>query len=283
MKKQNSSSLDKYLDDDVACAYETRIPEGFSSRNLAFLPFIFGIGLCGIGIFMAHDASLGKVAFWSNPMVLFGVGLALYCNVVGLSMLLGRWKWTAMQSGLLMVGCLPALYYAFSGASLVDILLYGSAPFEIKTLVFVFSFGWNSYWVFVSVCGCRAIWADESLRQSVWINYKNAVVYRRSGAKAAMDKVGIKIHPNNLTMVLVFLLIIPIIWWRNELSGLFGVPLVHVIGILGQSVMVIGWIAAALAFMLMIYYPLKIKRATGKPVLFDMMTRATAPIPSQGS
>jgi len=281
MNKPKSNGPDKYLNGDVACAYETRIPEGFSSRNLAFLPFIFGLLVCGIGVFMAHDAAMGKVAFWSNPVVLFGVGLAFYCNLLGLSMFFFRWQWTATQSGLLMIGCLPTVYYAFSGAGLADILIYGIAPRETKILIFVLSFAWNAYWVFVTVRGCKAIWSDESLRQSVWVKYKNATIYRRSGAKAAMDKLGIKIHPNTLTMVLTILFLIPLFWWRTEISAVFGVPIVHIVGVLGQSVMVMGWIAAALAFMLMIYYPLKIKRATGKPVLFDMKTRANDPIPPQ--
>lgn len=278
MKKQNNSGLNKYLDDEVACAYETRIPEGHSSRDWAFLPFVFGILLCGIGIFMANDAAMGRVAFWSNPVVLLGIGLALYCTLVGLSMFFGRWRWTAIQMSLLGF-CVLSFYYAFSWASLADILLYGSAPLEIKTLVVSLSFGWNAYWVFVTVRGCRAIWADELLRQRVWVNYKHAVVYRQFGAKAAMEKVGVNIHPNNLIMVLAFLLILPLAWWRKELSVLFGVPFIHIVGILGQSVMVMCLILPIISLMLMIYYPVKIQRATGKPVLLDMMAPATAPIP----
>lgn len=282
MRKQNILDLEKYLDDEVACAYETRIPEGFSSREMAFLPIIFGL-MYGVGIFMAHDAAMGKVAFWSNPVVLFGVALALYCNLIGLWMFFSRWNWTAIQPGLLMIGCLPAVYYSFSGAGLADIVLYGTATLEIKLIAFTLSLAWNGYWVYVTVRGCQAIWADESLRQRVWVSYRDAVVYRRSGAKAAMDQVGIKIHPNNLTVILGILLILPLAWWRIEVSALFGVPIIHVIGVVGQSILVMGWIGTVLPFMLMLYYPLKIQRTTGKPVLFDMMAPATAPIPSQNS
>jgi len=280
MKKNTNSDLKKYLDDEVACAYETRIPDGFSSRHMAFVPFVFGL-MYGVGIFMAHDAAMGKVAFLSNPVVVFGWVLALYCNLIGLLMFFLRWRWTAMQSGLLMIGCFPAVYYSFSGAGLADILLYGTAPLEIKALVFGFSIIWNGYWVYAIIRGCGAIWNDESLRQSVWVSYKDAVVYRRSGAKAAMDQVGIKIYPGNLTVILSILLILPLAWWRKDVSALFGVPVVHVIGVLGQSVMVMGWTGTVLPLMLMIYYPLKIQRATGKPVLFDMIAPPTAPIPSK--
>lgn len=280
MKKQKNSDLDKYLVDDVACAYETRIPEGHSSRDWAFLPFGIGILLCGMGVFMAHDAAVGKVVFWSNPVVLFGVGLALYCTLVGLSMFFGRWRWTAIQMALMGL-CTLAIYYAFPGASLAGIFLYGSASLEIKTLVFLLSFCWSAYWVFVTVRGCRAIWADKLLRQSVWVNYKHAVVYRQFGAKMAMEKIGVKIHPNNLIMALSFLLILPLAWWRKELSVLFGVPFIHIVGILGQSVMVMCLILPVIGLILMVYYPIKIQRTTGKPVLLDMMAPAKAPIPSQ--
>ena len=116
------------------------------------------------------------------------------------------------------------------------------------------------------------------------MNYRDAVVYRQFGAKAAMEKVGLKPHPGSLTMVLMFFLMIPVIWWRAELSVFFGVPFVHVfLAFIGQSVTVMGWIFPVLSAMLMIYYPLKIQQVTGKPILLDMMTPATAPIPSQNS
>jgi hypothetical protein len=273
--------MDKYLDSDSACAYETRIPDGYSSRDMAFLPFLFGILFCGVGVFMADDAALGKVGFWSNPVVLLGIGLALSCNIIGASMLFRRWRWTATQMGINGLFVLT-FFYLLSGASLSGILFYGSSPFDVKVLVFFLSLAWNGYWIHLTIRGCRAIWADESLRQRVWVDYKDAVVYRRSAAKAAMDKVGLKPHPGNLTMVFVFFLMIPFIWWRAELSAYFGVPFVHVfVAIIGQSVAVMGWIFPVLSFMLMIYYPQKIKRSTGKAVLFDMMAPANAPIPSQ--
>lgn len=279
MKRKKTSDLNKYLDDDQACAYDTRIPAGHSSRDWSFLPFGFGILLCGLGVFMAHDGAMNQVAFWSNPVVLIGVGLASYCNFIGLVMFFGRWRWTALQMGM-MGFCFIASYYSISGASLADILLYGTAPLEIKLLVFALSLSWNGYWVYVTILGCRAIWADESLRQSVWVSYRDAVVYRQFGAKAAMERVGIKIHPNRLTMIFAFSLIAPLVLWRQELSALFGVPFVHVfLALFGQLLMVMGWIGTVLPIMLMLYYPLKIQRMTGKIVLLDMMAPATAPIP----
>lgn len=281
--KNFNSALEKYLDDELACSYETRIPEGFASRNLAFLPFIFGILFCGTGVFMADDAAVGKVAFWSNPMVLFGIGLAIYCNLIGLAMFFGRWQWTAIQMGLIGL-FVSTFFYMLSGASLSGILFYGTAPLEIKALVLALSLIWNGYWIHATMRGCRNIWADEALRQSVWVNYRDAVVYRQFGAKAAMDRVCLKPHPGTLTMVFVLFLMLPFIWWRAELSAFFGVPFVHVfLAFLGQSVTVMGWIFPVLSAILMIYYPLKIQRATGKKVLLDMMAPATAPIPSQNN
>jgi len=277
---QKATDLHKYLNDDLACAYETRIPEGYSSRNLAFLPLIFGL-MYGVGIFMAHDAAMNKVAFWLNPVVLFGIGLALYCFLISLWMFFLKLNWTATHFGVLIVGCLPALYYSFSGAGLADILLYGTAPFGIKLLVLVLSLAWNGYWMYMTFRGCRAIWNDTSLRKMVWVSYKDAVVYRRSAARVAMNQVNIKLHPNHLTVIFGILMITPLFWWRTEFSELFGVPIIHIIGIVGQSIMVIGLTFPIMGFMLMIYYPIKIQRATGKPVLFDMLAPANAPIPSQ--
>ena len=281
MKKKSNPALDKYLDDDWACAYENRIPEGWSSRDLAFLPILCGILFGGLGVFMAHDAAMEKVLFWSNPVVLFGIGLSFYCNLIGLAMFFGKWRWKALQMGVIGV-CGIAFYYSLSVASLTSTLLYGNAPLETTLLVAALSLIWNGYWAYLTIQGCRAIWADELLRQRVWVNYRDAVVYRQFGAKAGIEQLGIKIHPNNLTMIFAIFLIAPFAYWRQELSALFGVSFVHVLlALFGQLVMVLGLIVTVLSFMLMIYYPLRIKRETGKPVLLDMMAPANAPIPFQ--
>lgn len=281
MRKQGKSALDKYLDDDWACAYENRIPKGWSSRDLAFLPILCGILFGGMGVFMAHDAAMEKVLFWSNPAVLFGIGLSFYCNLIGLVMFFGNWRWTALQMGVIGV-CGIAFYYSFSVASLTSTLLYGNAPFETTLLVASLSLTWNGYWAYLTIQGCRAIWADKLLRQRVWVSYRDAVVYRQFGAKAGIEQLEIKIHPNSPIMIFAVFLIAPLTYWRHELSALFGVSFVHVLlALFGQLVMVLGLIVTILSFMLMIYYPLKIKRQTGKPVLLDMMAPATAPIPSQ--
>jgi hypothetical protein len=282
MKKKNNVNEAKYLDDDVACAYETRIPQGHSTRDWAFLPFIFCV-MCGVGIFMANDVAVGKVTFWDNAVVWLGLGLALYCIGLGVAMTLWKWQWTAMQMGLFGL-CIIVFYYAFSGASLAGALLYGSAPFETKALVLVASLAWNLYWIATTVKKSNEIWQNESLRNRAWVQYKNAVVHRRSGVKDAMDRVGLKLHPQEWIIVVYSILVIPaLIWWRKDLSALFGVPFVHIFGIVyGQFVAVLALVGFVMAFMLTIYYPIKIQRMAGKPVLFDMMTRTNAPIPNQG-
>jgi len=281
MKNQVKTTLDKYLDDGWACAYENRIPEGWSSRNLAFLPILCGILFGGMGVFMAHDAAMEKVPFWSNPAVLFGIGLSFYCNFIGLAMFVGKWGWTALQMGALGI-CGITFYYSLSVASLTSTLLYGNAPLRTTLLIAALSLIWNGYWAYRTVQGCRAIWADELLRQRVWVNYRNAVVYRQFGAKAGIEQLGIKIHPNSSIMIFAIFLIAPLTYWYQDLSRLFGVSFVHVLlALFGQVVMVLGLVVTVLSFMLMIYYPLKIKRETGKSVLLDMVAPANAPIPNQ--
>lgn len=283
MKNKNNSNWLKYLDDDVACAYETRIPQGNSSRNLAIIPFGFGVVACGMGVFMADHAAVGKVAFWDNLVVWFGLGLALYCISISIAMTLWKWKWTAVQMGLMSI-CAISFYYSFSMPSIVSTVLYGDVQIEIRFLIFLFSLVFNLYWVVITIKKCRVIWGDESLRGMVWIHYKNAVVHRQSGAKAAMDQVGLKIHPPVWAIIGATLLIIPFypfVWSKNPLF-FQGIHFVHVVAIIAQVVTILGLIASVMSFMLVFYYPAKIQRMTGKPVLIDMMAPAKAPIPSRG-
>lgn len=262
--------------------YKQRIPEGSSSRELAFLPAGLVLLCDGLGIFLAHDSTMDRVPFWSNIAVWLGIAHAAYCFVVAGWMFLGRWIWTAPQMGLTMQSILSMAYF-MNIASLMGTCLYGSAPLSARMGLLVASIAWYGWWGAHALKECQAIWADESLRKRVWVRYELATVYRRSAAKEAMDKAGLRFHPTNTVIVLFLLLLIPLCWWRQELSTYFGVPFIHVLAVFfSPSVSVLGANAALVTFMLMMVYPAKLVAETGKPVLLDMITPANAPLPEAG-
>lgn len=273
------SSPPEPTEQDAPWAFERRVALGWGPRDMAFMPALLAFLASGIGIFMAHDSAMERVPFWSNPAVWFGVIHLGFCFAAAAWMRWGRLTWTAPQMGLA-TQCLLSLPYMLHFSSLWGVCFYGTAPMWARTGIFLTSVAWHGWWIAHVVQKSRAIWADDSLRQRVWVRYEPTFVYRRSGAKAAMDRVKLRMHPSTGVVVGIFLLIIPLMWWRAELSAYFGVPFVHIfMALLGGPTGIIGLTAALAAFMLMMYYPAKLLAETGKPVLVDMVTPANAPIP----
>lgn len=259
--------------------YTRRVPEGSSSRQLALLPATLGVLCDGLGIFLADDVAGGRVLFWSNPAVWFGVLHALYCFAIAAWMFFGRWVWTAPQMGLMSL-CMLGVLYTLNLGSLTGVILYGTASPVVKTGLLLASFVWYGFWGWHVLRRCRAIWANETLRRQVWVRYETATVYRQFGAKDAADRLGMQFHPSNKVFIAAFLLLIPMVWWYRELATFFGVNFVHLLLLLAApAVSVLGLTFTVFTTMMMLVYPAKIVAETGKPVLVDMMTPADAPVP----
>lgn len=259
--------------------YTRRVPQGWGPRDIAFAPALLAVVATGGGMFMAHDAAMGRVHFWLNPVVLFGLAHIVFCLAVAAWMFWGRLLWTAPQMGLASMAML-GLPYLIHFASLLSICLYSPAPSISKGALLLLSLAWHVWWVMDVAKKCRLIWADESLHRQVWIVYEPAFVYRQYGAKDAMERVGLRLYPSNWTLIVAFGLVIPLVWWRAELSAHFGVPFIHVfMAMLGGSVGVLGLTFVTVAAVMMLAYPARGTAATGKPVLVDTMTPAGAERP----
>lgn len=259
--------------DNSPWSYSARIPEGWSSRSLAVI--VFSLGLVGdsLGIFLAHDAGQGRVDFWSNFAVLLGLFHLIYCACIGSAMLLGRWVLTAPQAGLIAISLLSVSYF-LQGASALGIVFYSSASVSGRIAIAAWFFGWHGWWVWSTVKGCRRIWQDRTLRDSVWVQYDMATVYRREVAKQAMAKVKMPIFVGKTTLLLVLGMAIPMLYLRQELTAYFGVPIIHVIlSVAASPLALIGTVPATFSIILMMVYPAKIVGDTERPVLFDMMTK----------
>lgn len=260
-------------------AYASRVAEGWDARQIAFMPAFIAVLGSGVGVFMAHDATMGRIPFWSNAVVWFGLIHMGFFVAFAAWMRWGRLIWTAPEMGLASQ-CLLSIPYGFHFASLWATCFYGSAPTWIRVALVATSLIWHGWWIAHVVKRCQAIWRDPSLRQRVWVCYEPAFVYRQFGAKDAFERVGLRFYPRTAAMVAALFVLILLVWWRRELSTLFGVPFIHVFGILFSPIVtVLGLTFSVFAAMMMLVYPAKIVAETGKPVLVDMMTPADAPVP----
>jgi len=260
-------------------SYASRVPQSFDSRSLAFLPAVLALIGDGLGIFLAYDAAVGRVAFWSNPTVWVGIMHAAFCVAIGAWMFLGKWIWTAAQMGFFSLTML-AVPYALHFASLIGLCLYGSAPMWAKAALLATSLLWHVGWAAHVVRRCSSIWGDQELRQRTWIRYESATVYRQFAAKEAMDRVRLSFYPGNAMALGFVFLIIPLVWMRQELATFFGGSFIHVFLVFfGASVSTLGLTFSVFSILFLMVYPARIVARTGNPVLVDMMTPANAPTP----
>jgi hypothetical protein len=259
--------------------YSARIPEGASSRNYAFIPFLVAFICGGMGAFLANDVAR-NTPFWSNIAVWVTLGLSATSMVVGIWMFLGHWVWTAPQMALFSLAGFAPIFWAFQGASFSAFFLYSNAPALARSALFSGFLLWHAWWIFRSARRCMALWSDVELREKVWIPYDCATVYRQFAAKAALDAKGVALHPGPLGISLPMVTCIPLYIYRHELVAYLDVPLLPMIGaVLGLSVFVLITTALTISVVAMLVIPARIVATSGKPVLVDMMTPASAAKP----
>lgn len=257
--------------------YSARIPEGASSKDYAFIPFLVAVICGGMGMFLANDVAR-NVPFWSNAAVWVAIVMSVLSTLLSMWMFAGRWVWTAPQMALFSLAGFAPIFWAFQGASLSAFFLYSHAPFWARTSILFGFLLWHGWWIFQTAKRCMSIWSDIALREKVWIPYHCATVYRQFAAKSAMDTKGVTLHPGPFGILLPVFLCIPLYIYRHEIVGYLDVPWVPMIGlVLGFSVFVLITTAMTASVVAMLVIPARIVASTGNPVLVDMMTPANAP------
>lgn len=257
--------------------YSSRVPDGASSRDYAFLPLVIALLFGGIGIFLASDI-VSNVPFWSNAAVWCVFAQSAVGVLISVWMFFGRWAWTAPQMALFgIVGLAPVLW-AFQGAPLLAFVLYSKAPWELRITVLLFFVAWHGWWIQQTTKRCLSIWSDDSMRDKVWIPYDCATVYRQFAAKSAMEAKGVAWHPGPGGLLLPVVLCIPMYIYRHEIVAYLGVPWIPLaILVLGFTVFTLVTTVLTFGCIAMLVLPARIVAATGNPVLVDMMTPADAP------
>jgi hypothetical protein len=258
-------------------SYSSRVPEGASSRDYAFLPLVIALLFGGIGIFLASDVGHSE-PFWSNAAVWIGIILSTLSVALSVWMFWGRWAWTAPQMGLFGLAACSLIFWACQGSALTAFVLYSDALILTKVCILVSALAWHGWWIQQTAKRCFSIWTTIELREKVWLSYEYATVYRQFAAKEAMEKVGVAWHPGPMATLLPFALCIPLYIYRQEVVTYLDVPWVPVATfVIGLPIFVICTTAITVSVIAMLMIPARIVAATGNPVLVDMMTAANAP------
>lgn len=257
--------------------YSARIPDGASSRDYAFIPFLVAVLCSGIGMFLGSDVAR-DAPFWGNATVWVTLSLSAMSILLGIWMFFGRWVWTAPQMAMFGLAGFVPIFWAFQGASLTAFVIYSNASFSAKTSILLVFLAWHGWWIRAIALRCMFIWTNVALREKVWVPYDCATVYRQFAAKSEMEAAGAAWHPGPIGILLPVFFCIPLYIYRLEITQYLDVPWIPMIGfVLGFSVFVLITTALTFGVVAMLVIPARIVASTGHPVLVDMMTPANAP------
>jgi hypothetical protein len=258
-------------------SYPARIPENASSKNYAFAPLAIASLIHGMGVFFAY-AVAQDISFWSNAVVWAGMIQALACLLIAMWMFWGRWTWTAPQLALFGICGFSSIFWAFQFAPLMSFLLYSKSPLVLKMVIAATFFGWHLWWNRGVAMRCLSIWNHPNWHSKVWIEYEPATVYRRSEAKAAMDAMGVKLHPGLMGLFLPVAACIPLFAYRYEVLLILDVPLMPLLSFLIlSSVFTMLTAAITSSVVMMLILSRRVVNQTNKPVLVDMLSSGQVP------
>jgi predicted neutral ceramidase superfamily lipid hydrolase len=248
--------------------------------NPAFLkpPKITGISafvLCAMGLLSIPlaDGAAPHIPLSENPILL------LSCIALGFSSILAtvpaicRWGWKAKYYGVSFLCFASVSFLAI--VPFLAVVLYGSAPYWAKAVIMLGYGASHLFWCRKFAVLYRNVFNDEVLRAAMYEEEADAVYYMRRGDEFILRKhFKFSQMPRDRYFVLFMIIAFLLIPAMRTICGFIGVPFVHIfllVAMLPVSWMSIGF--AVRGFLIFYMYPAKIKKATGKDVFVDLVSK----------
>lgn len=241
------------------------------SKFAGFSAFTLGV-LTLLSIPLAYGAA-PNVRLVDNPIVLMVSAIFFISVVLALVSAIFRWGWKAYYYGVSLL-CLGSISF-LALVPLLAMLLYGGPPHSVKIIIVIFYGVSHFIWCRRFVRLYRRIFGDKVLRPLIYDEEAEATYYMRKGDDFILDKhYKFSQIPQNRYFVLfiaVALLMMPVM---DTICAFMGMPFVHIfllIAMLPVSWMSIG--LAVRAYLIFYLYPFRIRRATGKEVYVDLVSK----------
>lgn len=250
---------------------EERVPPIYLSRlGLPVLFIVFGVLVDGIGMFMAADVS-SRVPARENMLVWIGLLHATGCIAVAASLVVAKWSWRAEQHGLLAFVMMGFAYFMLS--SYLGIVIFSPAHPTFRALMLVILLAYHGWWISRVVRWYGRAWHDDSLRNLIYVERSDHIVYLREGERNVRERLGVQFFPSNWTLVSTFLLGLGTYFARDNLTRYFDaswVPIAFAIWGLSLSVFVTTMVTSSV--MTCFVFPSRLRRQTGKHVYVDLLS-----------
>ncbi|MCC2971634.1 hypothetical protein [Massilia sp. IC2-476] len=187
-----------------------------------------------------------------------------------------RWDWRTKYYGIsLMFGASISL---FAIVPLLALMIYGSLALWLKLFVLAF-------YVISHVVWCRkfsALYKDafenDALREVLYEEEPNGVYYMRSGDQYLLDKYyKFTQMPRDRYFAIFIVLALALMPMTRSVREFTGIPFTH--AFLVVAMVPVSWMSFGFSFrgyLVCYLYPAKIRRATGKEVLVDVVSKHKA-------
>lgn len=239
-----------------------------SSRLGAFILFAMVL----LGIPLASEAA-PDLPFVANPILLLlciGLGISLILAAVSAVFRLG---WNAKYYGVSFLCFASVSFLAI--VPCMAVLLYGNAPYWAKGVLILIYVVSHFFWCRKLTILYKNVFEDEILRAAMYEEESDAVYYMRLADEFILSKYyRFSQMPRDRYFVISIVVALLMIPAMHDVSAFIGVPFVHIfllIAMLPVSWMSIGF--AVRGFLLFYMYPARIKKATGKDVYVDLVSK----------
>ena len=236
----------------------------FSAGTLLTLAVISAPLACG---------AAPKIPLTENPIVLFtGLILAISVTFAIISAIF-QWGWKAKYYGVSSLGVAGISFLAV--VPVLVLVLYSRAPYWVRGIIFLIYGVSHLFWCRKFVVLYGSVFANKTLRAVVYEEEADAVYYMRRGDDYLLDKYcKFSQTPRDLyfaLFILIALLMIPIM---RPVCEFIGLPFVHIF--LLVAMLPVSWMSIGLAvraYLIFYLYPARIRKATGKEVYVDLVSK----------
>lgn len=239
-------------------------PARFASIG-AFLP----LALSAISLPLAYGAA-PRIPFSENPIILFILFVLVISCVMVVIPRVCNWNWEAKYFG-------ASVFHASSIAltGLVPcfcVVVYGKPHIAVRLTVLLIYLALHVVWCRRFAVFYNKLNSDIKLRRCLYQEEEDAVYYMQRGDKYLLEKQYKFIQlPQDRYFVLFLLFPILLMPVMDTVNATVGLPFVHtflLIGMLPVSLMGVGF--AMRGWLVFYFYPMQIRKATGKRVYVDM-------------
>jgi hypothetical protein len=225
-----------------------------------------------ISVPLAYGVAPG-VSITENPLVLMMCAVLTLSSILALFSTIFQWDWQAKYYGIFSLSVAGISFMAI--VPCLGVLLYGKAPLWVRICIISFYAISHVNWCRKFAIVYREIFLDESLRSMLFEEDLDAIYYMRKGDNFLLEKhfkfSQLPRDRDFLVFLVLAFLTIPIM---DKASAFIGVPFVHVFLII--AMLPVSWMSIGLAFrayLIFYYYPMRMKKATGKNVYVDLESK----------